>query len=124
MTSRSIAVCVTTKDRPDELTRCLEAIFAGDVLPSEVIVSDDGRSIDRTHAVTDRFRGVRCVRPTARGYCAARNAAARAATTSHVSFIDDDGVLAPDFISRALHAIEDLDDATVVTGAVREGGDC
>jgi GT2 family glycosyltransferase len=121
MTTPSLAVCVTTRDRPDELERCLRAIFAGEVTPKEVIVSDDSRHPGRTLAVTARFPGVRYVRPHAEGSGAARNAAARAATATHVSFVDDDAVVARDFVSGALELVATLDGATVVTGAVREG---
>lgn len=121
MTTPSLAVCVTTQDRPDELERCLRAIFAGEVMPNEVIISDDSRHPGRTRAVTARFPGVRYVRPHAEGSGAARNAAARAATATHVSFVDDDAVVARDFVSGSLELVAALDDATIVTGAVREG---
>ena len=122
MTPKSMAICIVTKDRTAELRRCLQAIFSGESLPREIIVSDDGSSTEPTRELVGRFEGVTHVRPARRGMCAARNSAARAATTTHVSFIDDDCIVAPDFVSRALRLIEDSDDATVVTGAAMERG--
>lgn len=90
--SATIAVC--TRDRLDDLERCLLAL---DTLPDdgqEVLVVDsasrDGAAV---RAVAERHRGVHYVREERPGLDIARNRAMRDASGEIVVFCDDDAVV-------------------------------
>jgi len=70
--------------------------------PCEVIVVDDG-SIDDSAAVAARYP-VQLIRQENRGLPAARNAAIRQATTSHILPLDADDVLLPTCVETLLGA--------------------
>jgi GT2 family glycosyltransferase len=90
--SASIAVC--TRDRPDDLERCLTALRALPDDGQEVIVVDSCSKRDDTRLVAERFRPVRYVREERPGLDIARNRALAEALHEVVAFTDDDA--APD----------------------------
>jgi GT2 family glycosyltransferase len=88
-----ITVAVATVGRPASLRRCLEAILAGDVIPRELIVVDQGHD-EATASVIAALRGaaprvvhVKCRRL---GLSASRNAAVASASMPIVAVTDDD----------------------------------
>jgi len=122
--SPRLTICICTSGRPAVLERCLASIAVGRVLPREVIVSNDGKQTDLITGVRDiskKYAWVRYVEGPRRGLCANRNHVIRQATTSHVSLIDDDGVVSVDFVERALAAIAAHPDK-IITGDVIEEG--
>ncbi len=88
----TVAVC--TRDRPDDLERCLTAMQALPNDGQEVLVVDSASSGDATHQVVRRYPGVRYVREERPGANVARNRAIREARGEIVAFCDDDA--APD----------------------------
>jgi GT2 family glycosyltransferase len=116
----ALSILVCTVDRPELLRRCLAAIAAGTALPAEVLVSDDSRDGAAAASVCAGFAGVRYLRGPRRGLCANRNAVIRQARTDFVSLLDDDAVVAVDFVARALAALAGLPPRTLVTGTVFE----
>jgi GT2 family glycosyltransferase len=86
-------IVIPTFDTAALLERCLQALLAdlGDRRDVEVVVSDDG-SADATGAVLARLRGaVRVVRsPVNRGFAAACNAGAAAASGDLLVFCNTD----------------------------------
>jgi GT2 family glycosyltransferase len=89
-----------------------------------VVVSNDSRDPKFAAAVQakcGRFDFVRYVEGPRRGLCANRNHVIRNADTSHVSLIDDDGVVGRDFVDRATRLIDRYPDR-IITGDVLEDG--
>src|SRR3954452_22432114 len=86
----TVAVC--TRERPDDLARCLEALAAMPDDGQECLVVDNRPATDVTREIVARFPGVRYVREDRRGLDAARNRALREARGEVVAFIDDDAV--------------------------------
>ena len=87
-----VSVVVPTRDRPDQLDRCLEALEGQTASDSiEVIVVDDGSTnrVAVEEVVRDRPR-VRLVRQAGAGPAAARNTGVRAARGTYICFTDDD----------------------------------
>ena len=117
-----IAVIVPTRNRPDSLSRCVDALDRQTVIPQlDVVVVDDG-SDDRAAVATAvaasrRARLIRFDRP--RGPAAARNAGVRAANAEILLFTDDDCVPAPDWAARLAAAVEH--GADVVAGVTVNG---
>jgi GT2 family glycosyltransferase len=93
-TAASASVIVATRERPDQLKRCLDSLLEQDFAPAEIIVVDSGPTSNATHNLVRRaYDGtvvyIRVDRP---GLALAHNVAMRASTGSIVAFIDDDVV--------------------------------
>jgi len=86
----SVAIC--TRDRPDDLSRCLDALL---LLPDdgqEILVVDSASAGDETRAVVAARPPVRYLREPLPGLDRARNRALREARHDVVAFTDDDAV--------------------------------
>jgi GT2 family glycosyltransferase len=118
----SLAILICTANRPELLRRCLAAIMAGEMQPSEVLVSDDGREGLEADAACAEFPGVRYFRGPRRGLCANRNAVIHQARSDFVSLLDDDAIVSTEFVRRAFAIIADLPPRTLVTGRILEAG--
>ena len=117
-------MCICTSGRPAELDRCLASIAAGRRQPLEVIVSDDSLEATTAEAVMalcGMHKSVYYLRGPNRGLCANRNAVIRQAKGSHVSLVDDDAVLGPNFIRDAEALVAECPNV-VFTGDVLEDG--
>lgn len=105
-TQGTVAIC--TRDRLEDLPRCLSAM---DALPDdgqEVLVVDsasrDGAAV---RAITERHRNVRYVREDRAGANLARNRALREARHDVVCFCDDDAVVDPKWLRALLRNFSD-----------------
>lgn len=87
----SIAIC--TRERPDDLRRCLEAVSRLPDDGQEVIVIDNAPRTDATRMVVEAFPGVRYFREDRPGLDVARNRALREARNEIVAFTDDDAMV-------------------------------
>jgi GT2 family glycosyltransferase len=96
--SSSVSVVVCTRDRPQDLRRCLAALAACEPRPAEVIVVDNAPATDATSAVVREFAGVRYLREPRPGLSHARNAGARAASGEVVAYTDDDVEVRSDWV--------------------------
>ncbi len=114
-TTISVAVC--TRERPEDLARCLESLERLSERPSEMLVIDNAPRSGRTREVVARFPGVRYECEPRPGLSSARNAALAAASGDVVAFIDDDVVVHPDWLSR-IHACFNDPQVMVATGLV------
>jgi glycosyltransferase involved in cell wall biosynthesis len=97
----TIAVC--TRDRPDDLRRCLAAIRAMPNDGQEILVVDSASTGSATHEVVLGYAGVRYVREERAGANVARNRAMQEARGEVVAFCDDDAAPDPGWL-RALAA--------------------
>lgn len=113
-TPASLVIC--TRDRPDELRRCLESLPGQSQPPVEIIVVDNASRDDRTRKVAQEA-GVIYVREDRPGLDIARNSGVLHATAPIVAFTDDDVHLHPRWLERLVRALED-NDAMAVTGLV------
>lgn len=88
-----LSVVVPTRDRPERLRVCLEALGRTSAAAAiEVVVADDGGGVDpeRARVAAGPTVAVRVVGGGTGGPAAARNAGAAAARASLVAFTDDD----------------------------------
>jgi GT2 family glycosyltransferase len=104
------SVVIPSRNRPDQLRRCLEALALLDTPPSqyEVIVVDDGSAEAYSHWVDGfaaRMRVV-CIRREGGGPGQARNAGVAAARGRFVALTDDDCEPAPDWLNRFAQVLE------------------
>jgi GT2 family glycosyltransferase len=96
-----ISVCIPTKDRPEELKRCIESVLEQTVLPAEIIIIDDGnldqlvyKQIIEPHA---RFIYFKKDKPST---AASRNLAKSLTSNNLILMLDDDTALDKEFIKN------------------------
>lgn len=84
----TIAIC--TRDRPQDLKKCLDALMKLPADGQEVLVIDNSPSTDETKNLVSAYDGVGYVLETSAGLNNARNRALREACNEVVVFTDDD----------------------------------
>lgn len=114
-----LTVAIATMDRPKGLARCLEALAAGEVLPAEVLVVDQGGDA-RTRRVAEAQDGlsVSWLPQQRRGLAASRNLALERASHPIVAVTDDDCVPSPHWVAALHRAFSSPDAPDAVTGPV------
>ncbi|MEB3047715.1 glycosyltransferase family 2 protein [Rhizobium mulingense] len=117
--NREVSILICTKDRPEELRRCLASIPEQSLKPAEIIVVDNASSGNATRRVVEEA-GATYVREDRVGLDFARNAAIRAAKTEFVAFTDDDVVLHQRWLENLMKAF-DRPEIGCVTGLILPG---
>lgn len=119
----SVTAAICTRDRPEDLRRCLRSLLAvrdaaGGVDAFEILVVENAPSSGATAAVIDGMPDVRrCLEPLA-GLDFARNRALAEATGEVIAFLDDDVVVDAGWLGGLLEALAENPDAGCVTGLV------
>ena len=111
-----VSVVICTRDRPDELRRCLASFPLQSRPPDEVIVVDNASVAETTREVV-LAAGATYVREDRPGLDYARNSGALATSGEIVLYTDDDTELHPLWIEKTLAAF-DTEDVLAVTGLV------
>jgi GT2 family glycosyltransferase len=115
----NIAVVIPTLNRPAELTRCLESLFQGTVLPAEVLIIDQGE-YHVVEPLIQRFRShysvpiIHCSQ-SRKGLSAARNFASSQVRCPVIAFTDDDCMPASnwlEYIDQIMTAFPTVDGVT------------
>ncbi len=109
--SASVVIC--TRDRPDDLRRCLTSLSRQTYPAREIIVVDNAPRDDRTRKVTEAA-GAIYVREDRAGLDYARNAGARRATSEIVAYTDDDVIVHPRWLERLVAAFDRPDLGSVM----------
>jgi GT2 family glycosyltransferase len=112
--SASVVIC--TRDRPDELSKCLSSLPRQTHPPREIIVVDNASRDQRTRDVT-LAAGVTYVREDRPGLDIARNSGALRATGDIIAYTDDDVLLHPRWLEQLICAF-DAPRIGAVTGLV------
>jgi glycosyltransferase involved in cell wall biosynthesis len=112
-----LSVVVPTRDRPEMLDACLQALRRSLRSFDELIVADSASTNDATRAVAERHRCV-YMRCEQRGASRARNAGWRRAKHGVVAFVDDDVRVEPGWAAALVDAFGRSTDASFVTGSV------
>jgi GT2 family glycosyltransferase len=115
-----VSVIIPTHNRPDKLGVTFDSVRRQTVAATdyEIIVVDDGSSPPVSLMRTDPLPSCVVVRLEGEERSAARNAGAKVARGGLLVFVDDDMVVASDFLSVHLSAQSEWPEALVV-GAVR-----
>ena len=120
----SLTLAVCTHDRPDLLSRWLEAALAVQSLGPgggeglDLLVVDNAPSDGRTASLVAQNPGVRYVREPRPGLDFARNRALRESSAEFVAFVDDDAVIDARWLDGLAAALQANPDAALVTGQV------
>jgi GT2 family glycosyltransferase len=120
-----ITVAISTLNRPDALSICLQHLLAGQVLPAEIVVVDQSRD-DRTRRVVEGCDAGKVllvyIRHEGRGLGAAQNIAIQHARQPIVAVTDDDCEPAPDWIAKIEQSFSSQSSIDALTGRVLPAG--
>jgi GT2 family glycosyltransferase len=112
-----VSVVICTRDRPQDLARCLKSLLDCSPGPLEILVVDNAPQDDLTRNLVSGFAGVTYLREPLRGLSHARSCGARAARGGIVAFTDDDVEVSSNWIARVSAPFDDPEVACV-TGLV------
>lgn len=125
-----VDVVIPTRDRPERLRRCLEALARQSFTQFRVIVVDDASEPAAELRLSPLLRerlGVMVLRlPRNSGPAHARNVGVAAGSAPYVAFIDDDVEPAPEMLHRLMEAMEAADSPAApvaVVGVLLEPAD-
>lgn len=112
-----VSVIVPVYNGGNFLPKCLDALFASDYSPFEVIVVDDG-SIDDSAEIS-RTKGAKVLSTARRqsGPAAARNLAAEKARGDVLLFVDADVVVKPDTIAKVAAVFQNRPEISALFGS-------
>lgn len=106
-----VTVIVATRDRAEQLHRCLRSLLRLDYSHFDIVVVDNAPSTDETrHMLADRYGtepGVHYLQEAAPGLARAHNRGLMAASGSIVAFTDDDIVVDRRWLSHIVTAFGD-----------------
>jgi GT2 family glycosyltransferase len=120
----SVTIAICTKDRPENLARCLKSLqqrhpISFNATPSlEILVIDNAPSDERTRELVSRVSEVRYVCEPKPGLDFARNRALREAKGELLAFLDDDVTIDRGWLAGLLEAWAENPDAAAFTGQV------
>lgn len=116
-----LTVAISTRDRPDALARCLDALFSGSVAPSEVVVVDQSdMKLSREIVERRQEQGlpVRYISQAEGGLAVSQDAAVRAAVTGVIAVTDDDCVPDDSWVSAVAQSFASDPQLGLLTGRV------
>lgn len=117
-----LTVAICTKDRPENLARCLKHLSALQTLdtssPFEILVVDNGSADPGTRRMVEASPKARYVLEPRPGLDFARNRAIKEATGGLLAFLDDDVVVDHGWLQGLVEAWSENPDAACFTGLV------
>lgn len=103
------SVIICTKDRPTELTNCMNSIKSQTCLPKEILIIDDGSLKKETLNIiykTNIKSKIVYIKKSEPGLTKSRNIGIRKAIGKIIIFIDDDVLIERDFIKNLIVIFE------------------
>ena len=113
-----VTVAVCTRERPDDLERCLQALVRLDYPHLDLLVIDNAPRADATEQVVRRHPGVRYVREPRPGLDWARNRAILECRGEILAFTDDDVIVDAGWVAAIARVFSEAPEVTAVTGLV------
>lgn len=116
--SADLSVVICTRDRPQDLARCLQALAGQSAVVREIVVVDNSATGSAERAARAGPPSVRYVREPRPGLSVARNAGLAACRGELIAFTDDDVEVHPRWAAELLAAFERAPEADALTGLV------
>lgn len=114
-----VTVIVCTRDRTDELARCLDSLLRLDYPNLELLIVDNAPSTDATEQlVCSRYQSVKYVRELKPGLSYARNRGIAEASGTLIAFTDDDVVVDSGWVTALAKLFVESPEVMAVTGLV------
>ena len=115
----TISVAVCTRDRPEDMKKCLASLAALRVKPLEVIIVDNAPATEATkELVTNHFPQFRYVREETPGLDHARNRAIVEAKGDIIAYTDDDVMVDPGWVEALGRVFAEDPAIGLVTGLI------
>ena len=114
----SVSVVLCTRNRPDDLRRCIRAIGNLQPAPLEILVVDNAPSDDRSREVVSGVPRVRYVAEPRPGLSWARNRGIVECAGEVIAFVDDDVTVDTQWVGRLQQAFAENPVAGAVTGLI------
>lgn len=102
-----VSVVVCTRNRPQDLARCLRSLQNLSSFPQEIIVVDNAPNSDTTHQLIAQISSIQYVLEPRPGLSVARNTGIRHSKGDIIAFTDDDVMVHPDWIARLQQGFQD-----------------
>ena len=113
----TVSVVVCTRDRPEQLKRCLDSLQRTSKKPNEIIVVDNAPQSEVTHRIVSQFPDMQYIREPRPGLDIARNIGIENASGELVAFTDDDAIVHADWVEKICQGFKDPQ-VMAVTGLV------
>ncbi|NTS43101.1 MAG: glycosyltransferase [Chitinophagaceae bacterium] len=107
ITSVPVSVVICTRNRANQLRKCLQSLQYQACAPQEILVVDNAPLDDSTRMVVKEFENVRYIVETKPGLDFARNSGARNAKCPVVAYADDDVEVHPLWAYRVWETFQD-----------------
>lgn len=117
LNSETISVLICTRNRPEQLERCLQSLQSLSPFPHEIIVIDNAPSSDATQQLVAKIPEVKYVLEPRPGLSIARNTGIRHSTGNIIAFTDDDVIVHSDWITRIAQSFQG-DRVIAMTGLI------
>ncbi len=118
--SKTVSVIICTRDRPEQLEKCLQSLQTLSPQPAEIIVVDNAPSTEATQQIVSQIPGIRYILEPRPGLSFARNTGITHSTGQIIAFTDDDVIVHPNWITRIQQSFQNPK-VMAVTGLVLPG---
>ncbi|MGB3721368.1 MAG: glycosyltransferase family 2 protein [Pacificimonas sp.] len=102
-----VSVLIPTFNRAAYLGEALDSIFAGTVLPAEIIVIDDGSTDETANVLSDYAECIEVIRQPNGGKSVALNRGLKSARQPYIWIFDDDDIATPDALQTLYDGLVD-----------------
>jgi GT2 family glycosyltransferase len=113
-----VTVAVCTRERPDDIARCIEALQRIDYPDVDLLVVDNAPCTDATERIVRRYPKVRYVREPRPGLDWARNRAILECRGEILAYTDDDVIVDPGWVAALVDVFTADPEVMGVTGLV------
>lgn len=117
-----VSIIIATRDRPNKLASCLQAITQLEYPKFEIIIVDNAPKSSATHDLSrelqTQFPHIRYVLEPRPGLANARNCGLQMARGTYIAFVDDDVTVDPLWLSRLVLGFGISENVACVTGMV------
>ncbi|MDQ1336757.1 MAG: hypothetical protein QG552_3707 [Thermodesulfobacteriota bacterium] len=103
----TVSAVVCTKERPEQLKRCLSSLQGLSRKANEIVVVDNAPRSDAARQIVSQFPGIRYLHEPRPGLDVARNGGIDNTSGEIVAFTDDDATVHPDWIARICQGFKD-----------------
>lgn len=105
--SETVAAVVVTRNRIDLLRQTLQSIRESVFPVSEIIVSDDSSNLETAEMLAEEFPEVKRIEGPHKGISANRNRGMSVVSADLILLSDDDMLIDPNFVGRAVQVMRD-----------------
>ena len=101
----NVSVVIPTFNRGHTLNRAIDSVLGQTLLPSEIIVVDDGSTDGTEELISTEYSSVSYIRSENRGVSAARNLGMKAAKSDWFAFLDSDDQWLPHKLEKQFECL-------------------